>query len=78
LYGSYIYGDYCNGNIWGLNNQAGEWANQLLLDTSLSISTFGEDENGELYLADISTGDIYQVVQVMPMESIYIPFISND
>jgi glucose/arabinose dehydrogenase len=78
LYGSYIYGDYCNGNIWRLNNQAGEWANQLLLDTSLSISTFGEDENGELYLADISTGDIYQVVQVMPMESIYIPFISND
>ena len=78
LFGIYIYGDYCNGNIWGLDNQASKWANQLLLDTSLSISTFGEDENGELYLADISTGDIYQVVQVMPMESIYIPFISND
>ena len=43
LSGLYIYGDYCNGKIWGLKSEAGGWMNQLLLDTSLSISPFGED-----------------------------------
>jgi hypothetical protein len=33
-----------------------------LLDTTLSISTFGEDEAGNLYVADFGTGDIYQIV----------------
>ena len=50
--------------------------NQLLLDTDLRISTFGEDENGELYLADISTGDVYQVEWVIPANLIYLPFIN--
>lgn len=76
LSGLYTYADYCNGKIWRLNNQAGDWVNQLLLDTDLRISTFGEDENGELYLADISTGDVYQVEGVIPANLIYLPFIN--
>jgi len=35
--------------------------NRLLLDTLLNISTFGEDEAGELYLADYTTGTIYAI-----------------
>ena len=76
LSGLYIYADYCNGKIWRLNNQAGAWVNQLLLDTDLRVSTFGEDEGGELYLADISTGDVYQVEGVIPANLIYLPFIN--
>jgi hypothetical protein len=36
-----------------------------LLDTSFSISTFGEDENGEIYFAHYSSSDgaIYQIVE---------------
>jgi hypothetical protein len=36
------------------------WVRTLLVDTVYSISTFGEDEAGELYLADIGSGTIYQ------------------
>jgi hypothetical protein len=37
----------------------------LRLDTSFSISTFGEDENGEIYFAHYSSSDgaIYQIVE---------------
>lgn len=78
LLGLYIYADYCNGNIWGLKNDAGGWVNQLLLDTSLSISTFGENENGELFLADISGGNIYQIIELIPENPIYLPVIIKD
>jgi hypothetical protein len=33
----------------------------LRSDTILSISTFGEDEAGDLYVADYATGTIYQI-----------------
>lgn len=61
LRGIYLYGDYCSGRIWGLRKNGGKWSNKLLLDTPYSISTFGEDENGELYLADHDSGAIYRI-----------------
>jgi hypothetical protein len=33
----------------------------LLLDTSHSISSFGQDLRGELYLLDYSEGGIYRI-----------------
>jgi glucose/arabinose dehydrogenase len=47
--GSYIYGDYCTGEIllWH------EGAQRLLLDTTRNISSFGEDEYGELYVVGL-------------------------
>ena len=47
--GAYIYGDYCTGEIlmWSGNQQV------PLLDTSLFLSSFGEDEDGELYAVGI-------------------------
>ena len=35
--------------------------NTLLLDTPFGITSFGEDEVGEIYLADYSTGNIYRI-----------------
>jgi hypothetical protein len=32
----------------------------------MSISTFGQDANGELYVADIDGGALYQVVDPNP------------
>jgi len=61
LRGVYLYGDFCTGRIWGLKMVGGTWVNRLLLDTLLNISTFGEDEAGELYLADFTTGTIYTI-----------------
>src|SRR5258706_278404 len=41
-----------------------------LLDTPYLISTFGEDEQGELYLADYGTGKIYNIRYQDPFYSI--------
>ncbi|HEX8185824.1 MAG TPA: PQQ-dependent sugar dehydrogenase [Blastocatellia bacterium] len=44
--GSYIFADYCTGEIWQLFNGA----QTLLLDTTFNITSFGEDEAGEIYV----------------------------
>ncbi|MBI5428783.1 MAG: PQQ-dependent sugar dehydrogenase, partial [Nitrospinae bacterium] len=65
LDGVYIYGDYCSGRIWGTARDAdGRWTVEELLDTPLSISAFGEDGRGELYVADhpfARDGAIYRI-----------------
>jgi glucose/arabinose dehydrogenase len=53
LKGVYMYGDYCSGSIWTLlKNDSDEWANRLFMKTKLKISSFGEDEAGEIYVVD--------------------------
>jgi glucose/arabinose dehydrogenase len=51
LAGVYLYGDFCSGRIWGARESGGGWTASQLLDTDLPISTFGEDEEGTLYVA---------------------------
>lgn len=54
-YGVYIYGDYGSGLIWGLLHLAdGTWRNMQMYDTGRNISSFGMDEQGEIYLVDYS------------------------
>jgi glucose/arabinose dehydrogenase len=66
LYGLYLYADYCSGEIWGLaEEEDGTWTRHDLLKTTLSITTFGEDSGGELYLAD-QDGSLYSVVDAAP------------
>ena len=51
IYGSYIYGDFCSGLIWALDFDGLKVTNlKLLLDSDLQISSFGEDEKGEIYI----------------------------
>ena len=61
LAGQYFYGDYCSGRFFALSHTGSGWQTAELLDTSYLISTFGEDEQGELYLADYATGKIYNI-----------------
>jgi len=66
LSGVYLYGDFCTGQIWGAQEDGlGGWNTTMLLDTNFSISTFGEDESGEIYFAHLSStnGAIYHVVE---------------
>ena len=63
LQGYYIYGDYCSGNIWALAyNGSVVTENILLVDSGLSITSFGEDPAGNLYILD-RQGGIYTMVQ---------------
>ncbi|MDQ3397167.1 MAG: glucose dehydrogenase, partial [Deinococcota bacterium] len=61
LGGTYLYGDFCSGRIWGATPQGGGWSSRQLLNTSYSIVTFGEDEAGEVYFADHANGGIYRL-----------------
>lgn len=59
--GIYFYGDYCSGRIWGLKRNGTTWQNTLLSKTSYSISSFGEDQAGNVYMTDYGSGDIYLI-----------------
>ena len=50
LAGKYIYGDWCTGDIWGLTySQDGNHINEHLLRSNINITSFGVDENNELF-----------------------------
>jgi glucose/arabinose dehydrogenase len=59
LSGFYVFGDYCAGRILALVRFGGQWRQSLVLDTVYQISSFGEDDAGELYLVDL-TGAVYR------------------
>ena len=48
--GTYLYGDYCSGEIFAWSGGTPS----VLLDTAMSISSFGEDEQGEVYVVDLN------------------------
>jgi hypothetical protein len=48
--GTYVFADFCSGEIW---RRAGG-GKTLLLDTALLVSSFGEDEDGEIYVVDLA------------------------
>ena len=60
--GVYLYGDYCFGTIWGLILSNGQWQNQVMFETGVTITSFGQDESGELYFAS-DNGNIYRLTK---------------
>lgn len=64
LQGGYLFADFCGGQIWGLSAseaRSGSARPRLLLQTELNIASFGEDEEGEVYVTDLTGGAVYQV-----------------
>jgi glucose/arabinose dehydrogenase len=57
LYGIYLYGDFCSGNLW-------ESGQKLSNPTLPNLSTFGQDAAGELYAAT-TTGSFYRIVEAV-------------
>ena len=50
LYGKYIYGDWCTGDIWSLEYiNDGNHINEHLLRSDINITSFGVDQNDELF-----------------------------
>ncbi len=63
LYGVYLFGDYCSGRIWGLaRDAAGVWQVAELAQQDFRLSSFGEGEDGELYLVAMDQGKLYRLV----------------
>jgi glucose/arabinose dehydrogenase len=61
LQGVYFFGDYCSGSIFAARRGSlGQWQQTLWIDTGNIITSFGEDESGELYFTDYK-GGIYRL-----------------
>jgi glucose/arabinose dehydrogenase len=58
--GIYLYGDYCTGLIWGLIRSNDGWQKQQLFDMAVSITSFGQDVAGEIYLVS-DGGTVYRL-----------------
>ncbi|WP_455212816.1 PQQ-dependent sugar dehydrogenase [Kaarinaea lacus] len=67
LQGTYLFGDFCSGRIWGLSasgqssESQREFENKLLIKSDLMISSFAEDNQGEIYVIHYD-GEIYKIV----------------
>lgn len=63
LQGSYIYGEFTSGNIWYLPNTGSPSPTPVLLEnTSLNISSFGQSNDGEVYVVNYG-GSLHQIVE---------------
>ena len=63
LRGGYVFADFCSGLIFAIDSRArGFTEPTVVLESGLSIASFGLDDDGELYLADHSGGELYRVV----------------
>jgi hypothetical protein len=71
-FGSYLYGDFCSGEIFIYHNGVAS----VLFSSGLGISSFGEDESGELYVVNF-WGDIHRIAPVFvapPATTLVAPF----
>jgi glucose/arabinose dehydrogenase len=66
LAGGYLFADYCSGNLWVIDAAANEVRDpRLVLESGRSISSFGEDINGEVYATDLG-GQLVRLVGTAP------------
>ena len=62
LAGGYLFADYCSGTIWAIDPTSDELrAPTVVGEMDGSLSSFGEDEAGELYVTDLSGGRLLKV-----------------
>lgn len=62
MHGVYFFADFGTSRTWGLKQAAdGQWEMSELFLANFQVSSFGEDEAGELYMLDFSSGKIYQL-----------------
>ena len=62
LAGVYLHGDFCSGRIRALRRAVdGTWSGAVLLASGLGIASFGEDEDGEVYVVDLPGGAIHRL-----------------
>jgi uncharacterized repeat protein (TIGR03806 family) len=64
LVGKFIYGDYGSGRIWAVtfNTTTMRYEGTLLEDTNISIGSFGQTADGEVYVLNLANGQIFRLV----------------
>jgi glucose/arabinose dehydrogenase len=62
LAGDYVFGDLSSGHVWaGVADASGNWNKTLVLTHNLTVSSFGQDTTGELYLLDYGNGAVMRL-----------------
>ncbi len=83
LGGTYFFADYCSDRIWSFEISGGAVTNFTDRTAELapgggqsitSVSSFGEDASGELYLTDLGGGEVFKIVANAPSASVDIGF----
>ena len=65
LPGGYVFGDYCSGVLFAIAATASEGTAPVVVgESGRTLSSFGEDEAGEMYATDLSSGELLRVVAV--------------
>jgi len=57
----YLFGDFCSGIVWGLQRVGAGFERKQLADTSFAISTFGEGEDGSVFVVDRALGNVFKI-----------------
>jgi glucose/arabinose dehydrogenase len=60
--GRYFYGDYCSGTVWSFRAGAGRLSAPRVEGRIGSLSSFGEDADGELYATSADDGTLYRLL----------------
>jgi glucose/arabinose dehydrogenase len=61
LQGAYVYGDFQSGNVWALRQSNGQMTSNQLIGYVANISSFGEDQAGEIYICSLYSGQIFKL-----------------
>jgi glucose/arabinose dehydrogenase len=59
--GMYFFGDYCGGSVWTLD-ASNNYSRSTEFNFGFGLSSFGQDESGELYITDLFGGIVYKIV----------------
>ncbi len=82
LWGTYIFGDHVSNNIWRMNFDRDTetiTSGPTLIDNQIapggglgisSITSFGEDSRGEIYITDRNGGEVFKLVADGPFEGL--------
>ncbi len=67
MQGLFLYADFCSGRLWGLRRPDQEeqdgWQSTLLLNAPISISSIGQDQDGNVYVTSFQDGVLYSLVE---------------
>lgn len=63
LVGKYFCGDYVSGKIWALTYDGKTVTKSDVITNVSTISAFGQDANGELYMLDYGSGKVYTLAK---------------
>ena len=68
LAGLYFYADFCSADLFAATDASGTWVSTPVSQTGLDISSFGEDENGEIYLLHFNpAGALFRIEPNFPV-----------